>query len=49
MNMILPLLFLAGQKYLSEKLQTTETEKLLNMEQFLSERVIGQDEAIDYY
>jgi ATP-dependent Clp protease ATP-binding subunit ClpB len=29
-----------------EKLETSETEKLLNMENVLKERVIGQDEAI---
>ena len=30
-----------------EKLQTTETEKLLHMAEILKKRVIGQDEAIE--
>ncbi len=31
----------------AEKLQATETEKLLHMEEILKKRVIGQDEAIE--
>ncbi len=31
----------------AEKLQTSETEKLINMPEILKERVVGQDEAIE--
>ncbi len=47
MSMILQQCFHAGQEFLLEKLQTTESEKLLHMEDILKKHVIGQDEAIE--
>ena len=47
MNMILQRCLSRWTGIPVEKLETSESEKLLHMDRHLKKRVIGQDEAID--